>query len=431
MLNQSLTAKRIFLNAFLMIVAATIVSAGVRVVAQDSNYSNYDSERRRALALLDESKMLEALPILEKLAVQNPNDKEVQFFLGFCLFARSRDIKDPVAHKQERLRARDYLARAKAMGVKEPVLDQMLAAIPPDGGEMPKFSANPEAEAAMDTGESAYTHGDLEQALAAYSQAFQIDPRLYEAPLFAGDMQAKRGHNSTDAAARASLFDSAGEWYSKAIKVDPDRETAYRYWGDALLEYGKDDEARTKFIEAIIADPYNQMVYNGISRWSQKNQISLGHPRIDIPTNVTSNKPGETNITIDASALKGSDDGSAAWMMYGIVRAGWLDKKDGSRSDQFTKAYPAETKYRHSLAEELAALRAVAESVQVQTKAKSIKQLTPSLDNLMKLNDDGMLEPYILFARPDNGIALDYIRYRAANRDKLRRYWMTVVIGAK
>jgi tetratricopeptide (TPR) repeat protein len=426
MRNQSLTAKRIFLNACLLIMAATILSAGIRVVAQDSDYA---SERRRAFALLDESKMLEALPILEKLAVQNPNDKEVQFFLGFCLFARSRDIKDPVAHKQERLRARDYLARAKAMGVKEPVLDQMLAAIPPDGGEMPKFSANPEAEAAMDAGETAYTHGDLEKALAAYSRAFQIDPKLYEAPLFAGDMQAKRGHNSTDAAERASLFDSAGDWYSKAIRIDPDRETAYRYWGDALLEYGKDDEARTKFVDAIVVDPYNQMAYNGISRWAQKNHVSLGHPRIDIPTNVTSNKPGQTNITIDESALKGNADGSAAWMMYGLVRASWMNKQDGSRSDEFAKAYPTETQYRHSLAEELAALRAVVESVQTQTKEKRIKQLTPSLDNLMKLNDDGMLEPYILFARPDKGIARDYPTYRAANRDKLRAYWMVVVIG--
>jgi tetratricopeptide (TPR) repeat protein len=428
MLNQSLTAKRIFLNAFLIIMAAMILSAGVRALAQDSDYA---SERQRALALLDESKLLEALPILEKLAVKNPNDKEVQFFLGFCLFAHSRDLKDPVAHKQERLRARGYLGRAKAMGVTEPVLDQLLVAIPPDGGDVPKFSANSEAEALMDTGESAYTRGDLVQALAAYSHAAQIDPKLYEAPLFAGDMQAKRGHNSTDAAERATLFDSAGEWYSKAIKIDPDRETAYRYWGDALLEYGKNDEARAKFIDAIIADPYNRMAYNGISRWSQENHVSLGHPRIEIPTNVTSNKPGETQITIDQSTLKGSDDGSSAWMMYGLVRASWLNKKDGSRSDEFTRAYPRETQYRHSLAEEAAALRAVVESVQTQTKAKSIKQLTPSLDNLLKLSDDGLLEPYILFVRPDDGIARDYLAYRAANRDKLRRYWMTVVFGVK
>ena len=86
---------------------------------------------------------------------------------------------------------------------------------------------------------------------------------------------------------------------------------------------------------------------------------------------MTSKKPGEVNITIDMSVLKGdSDDGSAAWMMYGIVRAGWMDKKEGGRSDKFAKAYPNESVYRHSLAEELDGMRAVLESVRVQKKEK-------------------------------------------------------------
>ena len=46
----------------------------------------------------------------------------------------------------------------------------------------------------------------------------------------------------------------------------------------------------------------------------------------------------------------------------------------------------------------------------------------------MKLNDAGLLESYILFAKPDQGIASDYIAYRSANRDKLKRYWSEVAI---
>jgi hypothetical protein len=82
---------------FVLMIAALMISAGVRAAAQDQDYA---AERRRAFELLDESKMIEALPILEKLATRNPQDKEVQFYLGFCLFARSRDIKDPILHKQ-------------------------------------------------------------------------------------------------------------------------------------------------------------------------------------------------------------------------------------------------------------------------------------------------------------------------------------------
>src|SRR2546430_12729772 len=63
------------------------------------------------------------------------------------------------------------------------------------------------------------------------------------------------------------------------------------------------------------------------------------------------------------------------------------------------RSYPGETAYRHSLAEEAEALRLVVESVQTQMKEKRVKNLSPSLDNLVKLNDDGMLEPFILFAR--------------------------------
>ena len=154
----------------------------------------------------------------------------------------------------------------------EPLLDEMLASIQTDGGEAPKFSANPEADAAMNDGESAYTRGELDKALSAYARALQLDPKLYEAALFAGDMQFKRGHNSTDPAARSDLFEKAGEWFAKAIALNPDRETAYRYWGNTLLEYGKDDEARTKFVEAIVADPYNQLVYTGLTKWGRRSR---------------------------------------------------------------------------------------------------------------------------------------------------------------
>jgi len=426
MFKHSLTAKRIFLNACLATIVAFMFLTSASVVAQQTDY---ESEKQRAAKLLDESKTVQALPILEKLAVQNPKDPEVQFYLGFCILAKTADTKDPAARKQERVRARGYLVHAKELGMSDALLDQMLASIPPDGGEMPKFSSNPEAEAAMNDGESAYTHGELDKAFAAYTRALQIDPKLYHAALFAGDMQFKRGHNSTDAAERSALFDKAGEWFGKAIAIDPDKETAYRYWGDALLEYGKDDDARTKFIEAIVADPYNQLVYSGLAKWGRKNQVQLGHPRIDILSNATSTKPGETNITIDESALKGGDDGSGAWIMYGMSRALWLNQKDGSRSEKFAKAYPSESVYRHSLAEELEALQGVAVVVKEQMKGKSVKKLTPSLENLIKLNDAGFLEAFILFVKPDKGIARDYDTYRKANRDKLRRYWSEVVIG--
>jgi hypothetical protein len=83
------------------------------------------------------------------------------------------------------------------------------------------------------------------------------------------------------------------------------------------------------------------------------------------------------------------------------------------------------------LKEEAAALRMVAEAAAKDLKSGKVKTLEISLDNLVRINDNGLLEPYILFAHPDQGIALDYAAYRNANREKLRRYWLEVAIGIK
>lgn len=47
----------------------------------------------------------------------------------------------------------------------------------------------------------------------------------------------------------------------------------------------------------------------------------------------------------------------------------------------------------------------------------------------MKLDQDGLLEAYILLAIPDDGIARDFADYRRANADKLRRYVLQYVIA--
>jgi hypothetical protein len=59
---------------------------------------------------------------------------------------------------------------------------------------------------------------------------------------------------------------------------------------------------------------------------------------------------------------------------------------------------------------------------------KNAKKLNPSLTMLKKLNDEGLLEAYILLGRADAGIRQDYAAYRQANRDKLKRYLAEYVI---
>ena len=53
------------------------------------------------------------------------------------------------------------------------------------------------------------------------------------------------------------------------------------------------------------------------------------------------------------------------------------------------------------------------------------------LGRLVKLHDEGLVEAFVLLARPNQGIAQDYDAYRKANRDKLRRYMTEYVAAGK
>ncbi len=112
------------------------------------------------------------------------------------------------------------------------------------------------------------------------------------------------------------------------------------------------------------------------------------------------------------------DDGSSAWLVYGVTRAGW--------QKEFVKKFPNEKAYRHSLAEELDALQSV---VRLAAADKKTKNLSPSLLKLKELNDKGLLESYILLARADQGISQDYVEYLKTNREKLRRYVVEYILN--
>lgn len=420
------SSLKLFAGALLPAILALVCLAPLNALAQSQN----QTEREQALALYESNNFVGALPLLEKVAAANPKDPVILSRLGFALYATSATEKDPALRQKIRERARKTLLQSQSLGDNSNLTQITLDALSQGDGATVPFSNMKAAESEIRKGEEAFVRGDMDQALAAYKHALELDPSLYDAALYAGDVEFKKAYTSKDESFRKEHFEQAGIWFAKAIAINADRETAYRYWGDALDALGKSEEARDKFVDAIVAEPYSRRAYMGLSQWGDRHQVALGHPKIDIPTSVTSKKPGEVNITIDELALKGSDDGATAWIVYGIIRTSWMDKKEGGRSEKFARAYPTESAYRHSLGEELDALRGVLESVQVQTKEKRVKKLSPSLENLMKLKDAGLIEPYILFVRPDEGIGRDYLAYRKANRDKLRQYWLKIVVGA-
>jgi tetratricopeptide (TPR) repeat protein len=375
------------------------------LLAVPATFAAQDNERERAFRLFKDAKYTEALPVFEKLAAANPNDSEVIETFGLLVLTQTAYLKDATARKEARVRGREILLRAQKLGANSSLLKAMLERVPPDGGDDTGFSSKKEVDEAMREGEGAFASGNFPKAIEMYQRALLLDPNLYEAALFTGDVYFKTADQV-----------KAGEWFARAVAINPDRETAYRYWGDALMKQGKVTEAGDKFVEAFIAEPYNRLARAGFVNWGQRVNVNLAHPRVELPASVTQKKPGETTITLDPNMLKKDDkSGSgAAWVTYSLIRAGWPES-------EFKKQYPNEKQYRHSLKEEAAAFRA-ALKVLAEQKGVNEKEIDPSLQILKKLDKEGLLEPFILLAMPDAGIAADFPAYRKTNIENLRRY---------
>ena len=358
--------------------------------------------------LTDQNKYTEALPLLEKLVVAEPNNAQMHFYLGFALIAQANSTKDPAQGKALRVRARAAFVRAKELDIQEPLAEALIASIPLDGSEGPAFSQNIGADALMKEAEAFFSQGKLDDALRNYQRALELDPKLYHAALFSGDVFLQKED-----------FAQAQKWYERAIAIDPNKETAYRYSATPLMKQGKTQAARDRYVEAFITEPYSKFARAGLIQWAQITKTDIAHPSIDIPTNVTFDDKGNANINLDAGTLLGGkDDGSFAWIAYGTTRSTW-------RKELFAKKFPNEPVYRHSLAEEADALRSV---ISLATSDKKVKTLSPSLVKLKRLNDEGLLEAYVLLAQPDDGIARDHPAYLKENRDKLRIYMVQYVM---
>ncbi len=390
-------SKQKFASILLIFVCLAITPA---VIAQKD-----DPERQRALTLFNDWKLAEALPLFEKLAARYPEDPQLLEAYGMTMIWHAALLKEAVARREARKRGRELLVKAADLGASTALLKSMLESIPPDGGGDEQFSTKKEVDDAMREGEVAFTRNDMPKALEMYQKALLLDPTMYEAALYTGDVYYKTAEQK-----------KASEWFARAAAINPDRETAYRYWGDSLMKQGRVTEAGDKFVEAYIAEPYSRLARAAFINWGNKIQIQLGHPEIDIPANVSAKGDNQTTLNLDPNLFKkdASANSSAAWMMYGIARATWPN-------GEFAKNYPEEKKYRHSLKEEAAAMRSAIKVLE-EKKIKDPNSIDKSLQLIIKLDKEGLLESFILLAMPDEGIAQDFNSYRRTNVENLRRY---------
>lgn len=368
-----------------------------------------EDEAAKANALYLEGKRLDALPMYEHLANAFPKEWMYQERLAACLGAKAEQSDDAAEVKALRTRQRDAAKLSIALGDTSYVMQLMANIDPNEPNAMAPGSAG---GALLQEAEKAYSAGDYPKALEKYAAAAELDPKLYLAALYAGDTAYVQKDLKT-----------AAMWFKRAIAVDPNRETAYRYWGDAILKYGNDPmAARDKFIDAVVAEPYNRLAWQGLKQWAQTEKAVLLAPKIERPAGpvVDAKKPKNITINIDPDA---TDDkkhpGASAWMMYSMMRASY-------QMEEFKKDFPGEKEYRHTLKEEDGALSLVVDGL----KEKEVKDgnLDESLRNLVELRKAGMLDCWILINGADQGVAQDYAAYRKDHRQLLHDYMARFVV---
>jgi tetratricopeptide (TPR) repeat protein len=358
--------------------------------------------RARAVDLYRNGKFVDAMPLLEKLASINPSDFVVKEHWAYCVLQYSATLKDPEARKNARLQARNLGLEAKKLGDHGEMLEILLS-IPEDGSE-PKFSERKDVDDAMKLAEASFAKGDLDKARAGYLHVLELDPKNYEAAVFVGDVYFKE-HS----------YNGAGEWFDRAIKISPDRETAYRYWGDALAAAGKNEDARGKYIDAVIAEPYKRPPWSALRQWADRVNQPFNAILLENKSSVKADGK-ESTVTIDEHSLKQDNPETAAWIAYSGECLTWKNGK-------FKKEFPSEPAYRRSLKEEADALHLMVKLLAPEaTSEKKAAKLDPALLALIQIDHEGLLEPFVLLNRADREIALDFPAYRSAHRDKLYRY---------
>ena len=357
--------------------------------------------RKQALELYREGKFVDAMPLLGQLSMASPNDFVLKEHWAYCILEYSKTQNDPEKRKESRMKARSLAIEAQKLGDAGELL-QVLLALPEDGSDL-KFSERADVDQAMKAAEANRARGDLDKAREGYLHVLELDPKNYDATVYVGDAYFSE-----------HAYNSAGEWFAKAIKLDPDKETAYRYWADALAASGKNDEARRKYIEAILAQPYTRTPWLALRRWSDR--VKQPFDAIVLQNKSTVKKAADQPVKLDDPPLKEGDPEAAGWRAYDATRQTWQQEK-------FKKEFPQEAAYRRSLREEAEALDAmVAVLAPDAASLKKAEKLDPSLLALIQVDHEGLLEPFVLLNRADRDIAKDYPAYRAAHYDKLYRY---------
>ena len=392
---------------------------------------NFDAERLQADELYVHGKHQEALPLYEDLSQQDPTIAVFAERHGTLLLEKAEITQDPKQRGQFQNQGIAELHRAQRLGDNSPLLVQTLynasktpvgAAVGAPMGMLPLTvgytnAGSAKAQPLYQRGEQAFSQQNFAAAAGLYGKAAAADPQWYMAALDAGDSYF-----------RMKNFRDAGVWFAKAAAIDPNRETAYRYWGDALWAAGDKMGAKAKFVDAIIAEPFTGSTWSKLEQWAGATHTPFIVVRVHRPEFTTP----DGQLKVDAALEKETGDGHASWLVYERARVargartpGRLMMAGASKANgEFTP-----NGYVHTLDEEMTALNAMLDDVQRKVAAGTVTDATmePGIRAMLELRKNGLLEPFVMLNFHDAGLRHGYPEYRAAHREVLVRYLNQVV----
>lgn len=356
----------------------------------------------KALTLMEAGRHADAVPHLDVLAKAMPDEANVRLMYGVALLTKSKQVTNVDEARKLSAAALVEFQAAKRLGIQSKELDSFIVFLGGDKGkEMAGTEKLSDAEKALHEAELNFARSKYDEAIELYLKALELDPKLYPAALHAGNTYLAKQD-----------FENAEKFFQRAIAIDPSIETAYRYSATPLMKQKKYDQARDRYIEAFLAEPYEDRAVGGFSDWADITGAKLEHPKVKFPE-VTDSSDGKPVLK---SAKEKPDGLSLAWQKYTAVRADW-------RNTKFASAFPDEEEYRHSLKEEVDAIRSALKVADEQ------KVDNAELKLLKKMDADGTLESFLLLAHVDKGLARDYRPYWTDNRPKMRQYVLNYLIS--
>ena len=383
-----LKIKRNLTSLIILLSICFVLTANIKAQEQVT-----EEQIAEAVNLVRQNRYIDALPLLEKIALAFPNNGEIWADYGIAVVMNAVTINDAAERKKEMEVGIKVLQRAKKLGTENTRALYFLDEFEDFDGTDNFSNANTEVEKALREGEAHFGRGEYDLAFKAYEKAHKLDPKNYEAVLFMGDCFYAQ-----------KKYKEAEVYFEKAVKINPEMESGYRFWGDALLYQEKHEAALEKFLDALLVAPFSRMTWDSLGRWAEKTDAKYEPIAVAPPGNESFG-----SIEIKSNLLK-ADDGTKFWSHYDETIKKQMTAKSAAGNTDF------------SLADETAAWKNVADNFRKAMKKGDVKYPDQNLINLLKLDDENLIEPYILLLRPRENFGEDFVAYSKEKPAKIKQF---------